>query len=76
MFGNSMEFRTRSGAVLTINPFSQSSIDVAKEVAPGEGIGPFVASALMDAIAAGYVTHVSRLPPEYRHLGKSAHLPD
>jgi hypothetical protein len=63
-----MQFQTLNNGVVSIDPFSQSSIDAAKAVAPGQGIGPAVASVLMAKIAAGEVTNADQLPAEYRPL--------
>lgn len=64
-----LTFRTRSGEDLLINPFDQSSIDAAKEAAPGEGVGPAVVTRLLDLMARGLIKDATVLPSEYRHLG-------
>jgi hypothetical protein len=71
-----MEFVTDGGGKIQFDPYSQQSIDAAKAVAPGQGIGPTVAGELMTAIAEGRITKTSQLPSEYLLLGRVMRLPD
>lgn len=64
-----MIFIDRKGQSIDIDPLSQQSIAAAKTKAPGEGIGPAVASELLQQIADGAITRSAQLPAEYQHLG-------
>lgn len=70
-----MKFTTKANQVLEVNPVSQASIDAAKALAPGEGIGPAIAADLINKIASGEITNMSQMPDEYRKLGESCGLP-
>lgn len=65
-----MQFKTQTGQILEVNPLIQESIDKAKAIAPGEGLGPAIGAALIDKIAHGEITDMAQLPEEYRLLGK------
>ena len=70
-----MKFTTQTGQILEVNPLIQASIDKAKSVAPGEGLGPAIGAALMEKIAHGEITDIGQLPEEYRVVGKACGLP-
>ena len=69
-----MEFINRDGQPIQVDPFDQQSITAAKAAAPGEGVGPLVASELLQRIADGTVTNAHQLPAEYQHVGTAAGL--
>lgn len=60
---------------IEIDVLSQTSIDAAKSQMPSQGVGPSVASELLELIGTGQVTSFSQLPREYSHLGRMANLP-
>lgn len=70
-----MKFTAQTGQILEVNPLNQASIDAAKAVAPGKGLGPAIGAALISKIAYGEITDMSQMPIEYRLLGKSCGLP-
>ncbi len=63
-----MKLQTQKVGVISIDPYSQESINVAKIMAAGEGVGPAVSSVLAAEISNGNVTQAEQLPLEYRHL--------
>jgi hypothetical protein len=71
-----MEFTRSRGETIEFDPFDQRSIDAAKAIAPGEGIGPAAGCELLKRIADGSVARLNQLPVEYQRLGRVMGLPD